>query len=176
MMSCGDNRTTGPAGHRRNGVRPGPHHVPDSLQGEPYRSLSLSMLVAWWVYLQDSPVSAREVSDAFHISPRRAGDLLLYLMHNVSRVQCSRAWLTVPGGGRHRVWTVQRIGDLPPRKPEVAAPCKPKPVKKKAPPARRRALPQSLRDLRSWMVSRRTGEAVPASYAGNSHHAGQERT
>ncbi|EAQ4303822.1 hypothetical protein BW005_25715, partial [Salmonella enterica subsp. enterica serovar Poona] len=96
---------------------PGPHRIPDILQDAPYRDLPLYMLVAWWVYRQTVPVSVRDVSEAFHISARRAGDLLLYLMNSVSHVQCTRVWQAIPGGGRRRVWTVLRIGDLPPRKP-----------------------------------------------------------
>ncbi|EBL4291335.1 CaiF/GrlA family transcriptional regulator [Salmonella enterica subsp. enterica serovar Rubislaw] len=77
---------------------PGPHRIPDILQDAPYRDLPLYMLVAWWVYRQTSPVSVREVSEAFHISARRAGDLLLYLMNSVSHVQCTRVWQAIPGG------------------------------------------------------------------------------
>ncbi|EAA7727810.1 hypothetical protein APP83_24145 [Salmonella enterica subsp. enterica serovar Oranienburg] len=69
---------------------PGPHRIPDILQEAPYRDLPLYMLVAWWVYRQTSPVSVRDVSEAFHISARRTGDLLLYLMNSVSHVQCTR--------------------------------------------------------------------------------------
>ncbi|EIJ8807705.1 CaiF/GrlA family transcriptional regulator, partial [Salmonella enterica] len=100
--------------------QPAPFHVPDILQDASYRDLPLYMLVAWWVYRQTVPVSVRDVSEAFHISARRAGDLLLYLMNSVSHVQCTRVWQAIPGGGRRRVWTVLRIGDLPPRKPVVA--------------------------------------------------------
>ncbi|EPM1934591.1 hypothetical protein ACTL4F_004580, partial [Salmonella enterica] len=106
-------------------------------------------------------VSVRDVSEAFHISARRAGDLLLYLMNSVSHVQCTRVWQAIPGGGRRRVWTVLRIGDLPPRKPVVA------PVpERKSPPARRRAPSPAIRDLRAWMVSRRPGETVPVEDTG----------
>ncbi|EOF5167368.1 hypothetical protein ACK1DB_004683, partial [Salmonella enterica] len=56
---------------------------------------------------------------------------------------------------------VLRIGDLPPRKPVVA------PVpERKSPPARRRAPSQAIRDLRTWMVSRRPGETVPVEDTG----------
>ncbi|EBF0138801.1 CaiF/GrlA family transcriptional regulator [Salmonella enterica] len=140
---------------------PGPHRIPDILQDTPYRDLPLYMLVAWWMYRQTVPVSVREVSEAFHISDRRAGDLLLYLMNSVSHVQCTRVWQAIPGGGRRRVWTVLRIGDLPPRRPVTA----PVPVRK-SPPARRRAPSQDIRDLRAWMVSRRPGEAVPVEDTG----------
>ncbi|ENA9058271.1 CaiF/GrlA family transcriptional regulator, partial [Salmonella enterica] len=51
---------------------PGPHRIPDILQDAPYRDLPLYMLVAWWVYRQTVPVSVRDVSEAFHISARRA--------------------------------------------------------------------------------------------------------
>ncbi|EBD3925400.1 CaiF/GrlA family transcriptional regulator [Salmonella enterica] len=78
---------------------PGPHRIPDILQDAPYRDLPLYMLVAWWVYRQTVPVSVRDVSEAFHISARRAGDLLLYLMNSVSHVQCTRVWQAIPGGG-----------------------------------------------------------------------------
>ncbi|EGG4304518.1 hypothetical protein HKU42_004649, partial [Salmonella enterica] len=105
--------------------------------------------------------SVRDVSEAFHISARRAGDLLLYLMNSVSHVQCTRVWQAIPGGGRRRVWTVLRIGDLPPRKP-VAAPV----PERKSPPARRRAPSPAIRDLRAWMVSRRPGEPVPVEDTG----------
>ncbi|EDW5848425.1 CaiF/GrlA family transcriptional regulator [Salmonella enterica subsp. enterica serovar Minnesota] len=141
--------------------QPGAHTVPDILQEAPYRNLPLHMLVAWWVYRQTSPVSVREVSEAFHISARRAGDLLLYLMNSVSHVQCTRVWQAIPGGGRRRVWTVLRIGDLPARRPVTA----PVPARK-SPPARRRAPSQDIRDLRAWMVSRRPGETVPPENTG----------
>ncbi|EKD9160208.1 CaiF/GrlA family transcriptional regulator, partial [Salmonella enterica] len=75
----------------------GPHRIPDILQDAPYRDLPLYMLVAWWVYRQTVPVSVRDVSEAFHISARRAGDLLLYLMNSVSHVQCTRG--RTPDGG-----------------------------------------------------------------------------
>ncbi|EAS3431041.1 CaiF/GrlA family transcriptional regulator [Salmonella enterica] len=141
--------------------QPDAHVVPDILQEAPYRNLPLHMLVAWWVYRQTSPVSVREVSEAFHISARRAGDLLLYLMNSVSHVQCTRVWQAIPGGGRRRVWTVLRIGDLPPRRPVTA----PVPVRK-SPPARRRAPSPAIRDLRAWMVSRRPGETLPVEDTG----------
>ncbi|EJX2345176.1 CaiF/GrlA family transcriptional regulator, partial [Salmonella enterica] len=70
---------------------------PDILQDAPYRDLPLYMLVAWWVYRQTVPVSVRDVSEAFHISARRAGDLLLYLMNSVSHVQCTRTAGWSPG-------------------------------------------------------------------------------
>ncbi|EDR5405423.1 CaiF/GrlA family transcriptional regulator [Salmonella enterica] len=146
----------------RQRCHPAPFHVPDILQDTPYRDLPLHMLVAWWVYRQTSPVSVREVSEAFHISARRAGDLLLYLMNSVSHVQCTRVWQTVPGGGRRRVWTVLRIGDLPPRKPVTA----PVPKRKSPPPRTSRVPSQDIRDLRAWMVSRRPGEAVPVEDTG----------
>ncbi|SUF49767.1 Positive regulator GrlA [Salmonella enterica] len=89
--------------------QPAPFHVPDILQDAPYRDLPLYMLVAWWVYRQTVPVSVRDVSEAFHISARRAGDLLLYLMNSVSHVQCTRSGRpsrgrTPPGvdGAAHR--------------------------------------------------------------------------
>ncbi|ELT1384845.1 CaiF/GrlA family transcriptional regulator [Salmonella enterica] len=141
--------------------QPDAHTVPDILQEAPYRDLPLHMLVAWWVYRQASPVSVREVSEAFHISARRAGDLLLYLMNSVSHVQCTRVWQAIPGGGRRRVWTVLRIGDLPARRPVTA----PVPVRK-SPPARRRAPSPAIRDLRAWMVSRRPGETLPVEDTG----------
>ncbi|EAY7313415.1 CaiF/GrlA family transcriptional regulator, partial [Salmonella enterica] len=97
MMKLDGNHPEGVAGHRRNGVRPGPHCIPDILQDVPYRDLPLYMLVAWWVYRQEVPVSVRDVSEAFHISARRAGDLLLYLMNSVSHVQCTRIWQAIPG-------------------------------------------------------------------------------
>ncbi|EJC7825199.1 CaiF/GrlA family transcriptional regulator [Salmonella enterica] len=141
--------------------QPDAHVVPDILQDMPYRDLPLHMLVAWWVYRQTSPVSVRDVSEAFHISARRAGDLLLYLMNSVSHVQCTRVWQTVPGGGRRRVWTVLRIGDQPTRRPVTA----PVPARK-SPPARRRAPSPAIRDLRAWMVSRRPGETLPVEDTG----------
>ncbi|EMD2426122.1 CaiF/GrlA family transcriptional regulator [Salmonella enterica] len=141
--------------------QPDAHVVPDILQDMPYRDLPLHMLVARWVYRQTSPVSVRDVSEAFHISARRAGDLLLYLMNSVSHVQCTRVWQAIPGGGRRRVWTVLRIGDLPPRRPVTA----PVPARK-SPPARRRAPSQSIRDLRAWMVSRHPGETLPVEDTG----------
>ncbi|EAX8010970.1 CaiF/GrlA family transcriptional regulator [Salmonella enterica] len=161
MMKLDGNHPEGVAGHRRNGVRPGPHCIPDILQDVPYRDLPLYMLVAWWVYRQEVPVSVRDVSEAFHISARRAGDLLLYLMNSVSHVQCTRIWQAIPGGGRRRMWTVLRIGDLPPRKPVTA----PVPVRK-SPPARCRVPSQAIRDLRAWMVSRRPGEPAPVEDTG----------
>ena len=91
------------------------HRVPDILSGDTYRELPLYMLIAWWVHLQDSPVSVRDVSVAFHISARRASDVLLYLLKSVSHVQCTRDWLSLSGGGRQRGGSVQRLGDLQPR-------------------------------------------------------------
>ncbi|ECC7613591.1 hypothetical protein DC540_26225 [Salmonella enterica] len=49
MMKPDGNHPEGVAGHRRNGVRPGPHRIPDILQEAPYRDLPLYMLVAWMV-------------------------------------------------------------------------------------------------------------------------------
>lgn len=141
---------------------PDPHRVPDILRGEPYRDLPLYMLVAWWVHRQDAPVSVRDVSEAFHISARRAGDLLLYLMNTVSHVQCTRVWQAVPGGGRRRMWTVHCIGDQPPRKSGAVASV---PAKNTAPSHRRIPSP-AIRDLRAWMVSRRPGERAPVKEAG----------
>ncbi|ENW1037612.1 CaiF/GrlA family transcriptional regulator [Salmonella enterica] len=143
---------------------PGPHRIPDILQDAPYRDLPLYMLVAWWVYRQTVPVSVRDVSEAFHISARRAGDLLLYLMNSVSHVQCTRVWQAIPGGGRRRVWTVLRIGDLPPRKP-VAAPVPerkspPAPSRTRAPltrPACVRAVPHPDRPLKGRRMPRLSG-------------------
>ncbi|ECL8479773.1 CaiF/GrlA family transcriptional regulator [Salmonella enterica] len=161
MMFHDDHTAAGTTGICRKGARPGPHRIPDSLSGDRYQGLPLYMLVAWWVYQQDSPVAVRDVSEAFHISARRAGDLLLYLMNTVSHVQCTRVWQAVPGGGRRRMWTVFRIGDQPPREP-VAVPA----PERKAPPSRRRVPSQAIRDLRAWMVSRRPGETVPVKEAG----------
>ncbi|SUF49786.1 Protein of uncharacterised function (DUF1401) [Salmonella enterica] len=119
------------------------------------------MLVAWWVYRQTVPVSVRDVSEAFHISARRAGDLLLYLMNSVSHVQCTRVWQAIPGGGRRRVWSV--LAHRRPAAPQTGPGPRPGAEIPAGPPP---GAVTGIRDLRAWMVSRRPGEPVPVEDTG----------
>ena len=144
---------------RRIGCRPQPFYTPNSLRTPQYQGLPLHMLVAWWVLQQKAPVTVRDVSETFHITPRRASDTLLYLNY-IDNVQCTRNWQNMPHGGRKRVWTVSAIGDRP-RTSFCQESADHRAVKKNTPPARRRPLPQALRELRTWMVTRRQGETVP---------------
>lgn len=139
------------------GCQPDAYFVPDCLCKAQYEGLPLYLLVAWWVYLQESPVTTRAVSEAFHISARRAGDALLYLLH-ADNVQCFRVWDSQTQGLRRRVWEVTVVGDAPVSQRQTTPPVMPA-VKKN--PVRRQPQSQLLRDMRSWVVSRRVGETVP---------------
>lgn len=139
------------------------YRIPASLAGEKYRELPLCMLVAWWIFLRHTPSTVREVSEAFHISARRAGDLLLYI-GSLPHVDSERRWIPSPSGGRCRAVTVAGIGPVSTRNPREYISRRVL-VKREGPAARRVLPPVSIRNLRTWMVSRKPGERVPHEYA-----------
>ncbi len=138
------------------------YRIPASLSGERYRGLPLCMLIAWWIFLRHTPSTVREVSEAFHISARRASDLLLYIS-SLPHVDSERCWISIPSGGRCRAVTVAGIGPVSTRKSRELVSRK-SPVKREGALVRRVRSSESVRNLRSWMISRRVCEHVPVKY------------
>lgn len=144
--------------------RPQTYQVPPSLENEQFSELPLYMLVAWWIFQRNIPATVRDVCEAFHISARRVGDIFLYL-NSVDHIDCQRLWVPSPDGGRCRALSVSGLSLM-------SYPAKREPVtcdvrEKQDVPRARRVRPsasESFRALRAWMVSRRFGESVPASF------------
>ncbi|EBG0675871.1 hypothetical protein DO259_22690 [Salmonella enterica] len=144
--------------HYRLTRTPEAYRVPEELCEERFQHMPLYLLVAWWLLRRGTPATVRDVCDAFSVSPRRAGDIFLYL-HSNEKVTCQRQWLTTPSGKRSRGLAVSAIGTVPvPARQRV-------PARKNRGPVRRvlrqEAFSRDVRDLRSWMVSRRVGDALP---------------
>ncbi len=147
------------AGLRRPSTGADACFIPDSLAGEKYQNLPLCMLVAWWIFLRQTPTTVREVSEAFHISARRAGDLLLYI-GSLPHIDSERHWIPAPSGRRRRAVTVSGIRPVPGAHRRGVVARRP-PVKQNAVPARQIRHPDVIRSLRRWMLSRRAGDTVP---------------
>ncbi|EAA5550587.1 CaiF/GrlA family transcriptional regulator [Salmonella enterica subsp. enterica] len=146
------NDTTRQTRHYR---RPDAYTLPSGMTIPEGRDLPLYLLVAHWALIQGRPVTVRDISEAFHIINRRASDIMLYLRRLPDSVLTCRFVRVNPGGAPRRgAIMVTSVYGLP----APAAPQKADTPRR--PPARKSA---AVQDLRTWMVSRRPGEAAPAS-------------
>lgn len=66
----------------------GSWHLPQNLQH--LESPPMWLAVAWWGLLRKEAISRDDVSQAFHISQRRAGDVLYYLSSHCAQTVISR--------------------------------------------------------------------------------------
>ncbi|EJF5505679.1 CaiF/GrlA family transcriptional regulator [Salmonella enterica] len=139
--------------HHRLARTPEAYRLPEGLGEERFERVPLYMLVAWWLLRRGAPATVRDVCDAFGISPRRAGDIFLYL-HSNEKITCQRLWLTTPSGKRSRGLTVTSVGTAPARKGRG-------PVRRMS---RKGTSSREARDLRRWVASRRVGDAVPDEF------------
>ncbi|EBS1713836.1 CaiF/GrlA family transcriptional regulator [Salmonella enterica subsp. enterica serovar Vitkin] len=133
----------------------GPYTLPSGMSIPEGQDLPLYLLVAHWALVQGRPVTVRDISEAFHIINRRASDIMLYLRRLPDSVLTCRSVRVYPDGAlRRSAVLVTSVSGLPaPDAPQ-------KNNTPQRPPARKST---AIRDLRTWMVSRRPGEATPAS-------------
>lgn len=138
---------------------PEAYRLPESLQHARFSHMPLYLLVAWWILLRGTPATVRDVCAAFHISPRRAGDIFLYLSR-ADHINCRRSWLSgTKQKGRHRALSVYSIGAPSSGSSSVRATKTVSVVRAGLIPR-----PEAVRGLRSWMVTRHVGEPVPVKY------------
>ncbi|EAS2251019.1 CaiF/GrlA family transcriptional regulator [Salmonella enterica subsp. salamae] len=138
---------------------PEAYRLPESLQDARFSYMPLYLLVAWWILLRGTPATVRDVCAAFHISPRRAGDIFLYLS-GADHINCRRSWLFgTKQKGRRLALSVYSIGDPSSDSSSVRATKTVSVVRAGLTPK-----PEAVRGLRSWMVTRHVGEPVPVKY------------
>ncbi|HGA5941964.1 TPA: CaiF/GrlA family transcriptional regulator [Salmonella enterica subsp. enterica serovar Muenchen] len=85
--------------------------IPESVRryaGEP-----LYVIVAHWCLLQQDWVQRNRISEAFHITARRASYLIAYLRSKTSRVVCECRHQTLPNKARRYEIYVIRVLDGP---------------------------------------------------------------
>ncbi|ELF6713930.1 CaiF/GrlA family transcriptional regulator [Salmonella enterica] len=80
--------------------------IPESVRqyaGEP-----LYIIVAHWCLQQKDWVQRSQISEAFHITPRRASYLMSYLRNKASRVACVSRHQTLPNKARrYEIYVIQ---------------------------------------------------------------------
>ncbi|EKY8362085.1 CaiF/GrlA family transcriptional regulator [Salmonella enterica] len=74
-----------------------------------YSSEPLYILVAYWCLQQKDWVQRSQISEAFHITPRRASYLMSYLRNKASRVVCVCRQQTLPNKARRYEIYVIRV-------------------------------------------------------------------
>lgn len=90
------------------GIKDAPWILPAEVcwLGEP----ALWLAVAWWARLSGKPVSATEISSAFGVSVRRAGDAVSYIINSCkNNVRAEVLVKGMPGGGRTRFIHVHEV-------------------------------------------------------------------
>ncbi|EJR4301094.1 CaiF/GrlA family transcriptional regulator [Salmonella enterica] len=116
--------------------------------------------VARWAMLQGRGVTVKEVSEAFSIPTRRASDILHYIVHNAtSSIEASVSLNREDGNGRQKVVRVWRVNpQCFPQTENVA-----KVISEPEHPFRRRRKQpdREIQRLRTWFLSRRSGETIP---------------
>lgn len=145
---------------------PEAYRLPESLQDTGFTQMPLYMQVAWWIFLRGNPATVRDVSEAFHISARRVGDVFLYL-NGIDHIDCQRLWVPSPHGGSCRALVVSGVSPTPsPKKRDGISQRRPQGNTERPTRTPRastgRHQPEDIRILRAWMVSRKPGESVPA--------------
>ncbi|ELC7078844.1 CaiF/GrlA family transcriptional regulator [Salmonella enterica] len=122
---------------------------------------ALYQAVAYWILLQERAVTVREVSEAFAISVRRASDVLHYIVHDASSSIKSSVNLNRGNGYRRqkrvRIWQVYPQHFPQPR----VETSKMKGSKPNKTSFKRPSQDEEILRLRTWFVSRRSGEALP---------------
>ncbi|WP_414446496.1 CaiF/GrlA family transcriptional regulator [Citrobacter europaeus] len=74
--------------------------------GEP----ALWLAVAWWARLNERPVSITEISSAFGVNMRRAGDAVSYIINSCKNNVKAEVFVQgIPGGGRTRFIHVHEV-------------------------------------------------------------------
>jgi hypothetical protein len=101
-------------------------HLPECLHDiAADRQLLLWEAVARWTWLQDRSVSRDELARAFHITPRRAADVVRYILLSQTHVvTCSSQVVRREGDGvRQMQFQVTHVMDRsPPRSPVTSRP------------------------------------------------------
>ncbi|EAR9302083.1 CaiF/GrlA family transcriptional regulator [Salmonella enterica] len=121
----------------------------------------LYQAVAFWSQQQGRGVTAKEVSVAFGISVRRASEVLHYIVHESSlSIEASVSLALGIGNGRQKVFWVW--GVYPQYFPQAETVTKKISGLRKRKPLSRRAQPDGeIQRLRTWFLSRRSGEPLP---------------
>ncbi|ECK9010470.1 CaiF/GrlA family transcriptional regulator [Salmonella enterica] len=78
-----------------------------------YNGEPLYILVAHWCLLQQNWVQRSQISEAFHITARRASYLIAYLRNKASRVVCICRHQTLPNKARRYEVYVIRVLESP---------------------------------------------------------------
>ncbi|ECJ6126307.1 hypothetical protein QDX92_004649 [Salmonella enterica] len=119
-----------------------------------HTALALYRSVAGWALLEGRPVTVSDIADTFDLSLRQAGDIMQFLLEEAGAyLQTEKRVVSRPRQGRRNALLVQAIDTdgfarlLQAREKEVLT---------------RLSRREALRQSRTWFVSRRPGEAVPA--------------
>ncbi|HEC7758690.1 TPA: hypothetical protein R4A49_004329 [Salmonella enterica subsp. enterica serovar Muenchen] len=119
-----------------------------------HTAFGLYRLVAGWALLEGRPVTVVDITDAFELSLRLAGDIMRFLLEEAGEVlQAEKCVVSCPRQGRQNALLVHSIDTdgfahlLQAREKEA-----------RNLQSRREALRQS----RIWFASRRPGETLPA--------------
>ncbi|EDR9714028.1 TPA: CaiF/GrlA family transcriptional regulator [Salmonella enterica] len=87
-------------------------YVPESVRQ--YASEPLYILVAHWCVQQQDWVQRNQISEAFHITARRASYLVAYLRNKARRVVCVCRHQTLPNKAlRHEIFVIRVLEKTP---------------------------------------------------------------
>ncbi|EKF3855857.1 CaiF/GrlA family transcriptional regulator [Salmonella enterica] len=88
-------------------------YIPESVRQ--YASEPLYILVAHWCVQQQNWVQRNQISEAFHITARRASYLVAYLRNKARRVVCVCRHQTLPNKAlRHEIFVIRVLEKAPP--------------------------------------------------------------
>lgn len=88
-------------------------YIPESVRQ--YASEPLYILVAHWCVQQQDWVQRNQISEAFHITARRASYLVAYLRNKARRVVCVCRHQTLPNKvPRHEIFVIRILEKTPP--------------------------------------------------------------
>ncbi|EDT7666231.1 CaiF/GrlA family transcriptional regulator [Salmonella enterica subsp. enterica serovar Waycross] len=92
-------------------------YVPECVRE--YSSEPLYIIVAHWCLQQQDWVQRGQISEAFHITARRASYLISYLRNKASRVVCVCRYQTLPNKAqRYEIFVVRVLENLAPARRE----------------------------------------------------------
>ncbi|HCM1955515.1 TPA: CaiF/GrlA family transcriptional regulator [Salmonella enterica subsp. salamae serovar 9,46:z4,z24:z39:z42] len=116
----------------------------------------LYQAIACWALLQEKPVTVLDVSLAFQVTERRASDVLHYITHDAGdTVQSETKVIRCPRGRRKAVRVLSVYSPLFFRQKKSG---KQQHQAKNSSGRKKRETCESTQHLRTWFVSRRTGE------------------
>ncbi|EDA0856155.1 CaiF/GrlA family transcriptional regulator [Salmonella enterica] len=118
----------------------------------------LYQAVACWALLQEKPVTVLDVSLAFQVAERRASDVLHYITHDAGdMIQAETQVIRCSRGRRKAVRVLSVYSPLFSRQKKWG---KQQHQAKNSSGRKKKEICEITQHLRTWFVSRRTGESV----------------